>query len=142
MSHSIFLKLVFLGVSIFSLNSAFAQAPVPSSDVKKYELDDNHSLTIKQLKRTNQGALMFKYDVEIVQGKGREWIACSEVSLTDLATKTVYHSMIGAGTSSGNQYFHNGSKVSCWVMMTEPPASLKTVNLNVSNFAPIVIELP
>lgn len=142
MDYRILLKLFFFGMLFLNFDSSFAQVPVSESNVKKFELDENNSLTIKDLKRTNQGALMFKYDVEIVPEKGRKWIKCGNVSLTDLATKTVYHTMEGSGTSNGDQYLTNTTKVSCWAMITEPPVSVKTANLVVDNFAPILIDLP
>jgi hypothetical protein len=120
-------------------NTVSEVAPSTTANYKKkYELLEGLILEIKDITRTGQGALIIKF--KVTRGKEAVRVYAFDTKLTDLNTKTVYHVMSGSGTSSDHSY-------NPWVMITEPPASLKSAlfqvrETNESTLPPVVIDLP
>lgn len=129
---------------IFSLTFVGNVCAQSGSIGKKIDIDDDFSIEFKEIKRTGQGALMVKYNVEkkAAATSSKEWIRCEASKVTDLVTKAVYHNMSGSGTSANVQYFRSGSIVKCWNMISEPPSSLKSAVFIVEDLAPVEIEIP
>lgn len=126
------------------LFTAFTSQASAQSDSlnKKLALDDEFTIEFTEIRRTGQGALMLKFTIEAINGSNDSGIDCNDSMVTDLATKSVYHTMGGQGTSAGNKYFNGSAKVNCWTMISEPPASLKSALFTLEKFPPVEIELP
>jgi coenzyme F420-reducing hydrogenase beta subunit len=145
MKNTIVLMSCFVLVSLLKPSITFSQEKPEIEKTKSeiYELDEFHSLSIKELRRTGKGALMLKYTIQKSNSNsGKNGINCYESTITDLETKTVYHAMQGAGTSAGIKYFRQKAKVDCWVMITEPPIETKDVLLVINDLPPALITLP
>lgn len=128
--------------SIFCLSFVSHVHAQSGSIGKKINIDDDFSIEFTEIKRTGQGALMVKYNIEKKAGLNISFISCNNSKITDLATKAVYHNMEGAATSAGQQYFRSGNVIKCWNMISEPPTTLKSAVFLVSDLAPVEIEIP